>query len=111
MQQTKNRISSGARKDGYFSTPNFPKKSKGDHRRKEKPMSPSQQAAERAAHQRAADRTADRAAYRLAEPGARPADDLIGDRPGDVSRDELACRQPAARNVGAEDRPNDGADL
>src|SRR5713101_7074090 len=116
MQQTRNRISSGARHDGYLSTRNFPKNSKGDHlavtdgRKNPKPLS-SQQAAERAAHQRAADRTANRAAHRFAEIGNRAADHLVGDRARDASRDKLTGRHPAARYVGPENRPDDAADL
>jgi hypothetical protein len=55
MQQTRKRISSGARNDGYLSTPGFPKKSEGDHVVANQRILSAQQPAKRAAHQRAAD--------------------------------------------------------
>src|SRR4029450_3664321 len=72
---------------------------------------PPQQAAERAAHQRAPDRTAERSAARFAEIGADAPTPLVGNRTSDVSRNPLAGRQPAALDVGAEDRADDRTDL
>src|SRR4030081_814490 len=70
-----------------------------------------QQAAQRAAYQRPADRAARRSAHRFTEIGDDPADHLVGDRARDASRDALAGRHFAARYVGAENSPDDRADL
>src|SRR6202035_1598047 len=51
------------------------------------------------------------AAHRLAEIGYSAADDLVGDRARDVAGDQLPRRQLAARYIGAEDGPDNGADL
>src|SRR5262249_36825870 len=74
-------------------------------------LSSPQESAERAAHQRAADRAADRTTNRLAEVGGHAADDLVGYRSGDVAGDQLAGRQPATPDIGAENRRRDVADL
>src|SRR6266436_2296616 len=110
MQHTRKRTSSGARHEGYLSTRTFRNQRGMTPQRTSRTLSP-QQSAERAAHQRAADRSADRTADRFAEIGHDPADHLVGDRARDASRDDLARRHPAAPDIGAENRPDDRADL
>src|SRR3982751_1306841 len=100
MQQTRNRRSSGLRSDGYLSTHSF-------RIQREIVALPPQQAAERAAHQRAPDRTTERAANCSAEIGGDTADDLVGDRARDVSRNHLAGRHLPTLDVGAEDGADD----
>src|SRR5690242_5746132 len=104
MQQSRNSRSSGLRSNGYLSTRSF-------RTQRETAALPPQQAAERTAHQRAPDRTTERAAHRFAKVRSDTADDLVGDRTRDVTRDHLARRQFAAFDVGAEDRADDRTDL
>src|ERR1700722_6609878 len=111
MQQTRKRISSGARNDGYLSTRHF-LKIRSDHVMAivEKTLS-SQQPAERTSHDGTPYRTANRAAHGFAEIGDDPTHHLIGDGPRHVSRDNLTGRHFAAPYVGPENRSDDRADL
>src|SRR6266702_5940856 len=72
---------------------------------------PPQQSAERTADQSAADRAAELTTDRFANIGGHPADHLIGDRSRHVARNDLARRQAAALDVGAEDGADNRADL
>src|SRR4029079_6805783 len=72
---------------------------------------PPQQTAERAAHQRTPDRTAERSADQLAARAQAAADRVVCDGARNVARNDLAGREPAALDVGAEDRADDRTDL
>src|SRR4051812_42073953 len=75
-------------------------------------ISSAQNSTQRAAHNGAADRVPHRSRERLSEAAHDLARHAIGDRPGDLTRDQLPGRETiAARIIGAENRAQDTTDL